>query len=67
MTNLQIELLKTFSFELTESQLLEIKYLLSRYFAEKATDEMDRFCQESDWNNETIDELSKAHLRTKYE
>jgi hypothetical protein len=67
MTNLQIELLKTFRYELSETQMLEIKTILSKYFAEKATDEMDKFCQQNGWNDETIENLSNAHLRTKYE
>lgn len=67
LSNLQIELLKTFKYDLSESQLLEIKSLLSNYFAEKATREMDKFCEENGWNDETIEALSKEHLRTKYE
>lgn len=67
LSNLQIELLKTFRYELSESQLLEIKQLLSKYFADKASDEMDKFCEENNWNEETIEMLSKEHLRTKYE
>jgi hypothetical protein len=66
MTNLQMELLKTFSYELSEAQLLEIKKLLSSYFAEKATGEMDEFCKENGWNNETIEALANEHLRTEY-
>lgn len=37
LTNLQIELLKLFDYELSEEQLIEIRKLLSTYFAEKAT------------------------------
>ncbi len=62
-----MELLKTFRYELSETQLLEIKTLLSKYFAEKATAEMDKFCEENDWNDEMIENLSNEHLRTKYE
>jgi hypothetical protein len=66
MTNLQVELLKTFHYELSEAQLLEIKRLLSGYFADKAASEMDEFCKKNGWNAETIEKLSEEHMRTKY-
>lgn len=40
LTNLQIELLKLFQFDLPENQLAEIKNMLAKYFANKATAEM---------------------------
>jgi hypothetical protein len=42
MTNLQLELLKIFNYNLNDEQLIEIKELLSNYFAQKATGEMDK-------------------------
>jgi hypothetical protein len=42
LTNLQQELLKTFRYNLTEAQLIEIRQLLSSYFAQMATAEMDK-------------------------
>lgn len=36
LTNLQLELLKTFSRPLPNSQLLEIKAILADYFAKKS-------------------------------
>ena len=67
LSNLQIELLKTFQYELSESQLTEIKQVLSAYFADKVTFEMDKFCKENGWDDEIIDTLSTKHLRAKYE
>ena len=66
LTNLQLELLKTFSYDLSEEQLLEIKNLLAKYFAQKATSEMDKFWEENDWSDETIEKLAEEHLRTEY-
>jgi len=42
LTNLQIELLKMFNYDLTESQLADIKNMLGKYFAETARTEMDK-------------------------
>ncbi|CAN5574396.1 hypothetical protein BH10ACI1_BH10ACI1_33270 [soil metagenome] len=67
LTNLQLELLKTFRYNLNEMQLAEIREMLAGYFAQKATSEMDKFWEENSWNTETIEKLSQEHLRTKYE
>jgi len=67
LTNLQLELIKLFKYELPEYQLLEVKTLLSKYFAEKAGDEMDKLWEENKWDDKTIEGWSKEHLRTKYE
>ena len=66
MTNLQLELLKTFSYDLSESQISEIKEMLTRYFAGKVTSEMDKFWEAENWSDETIEKLSEEHLRTEY-
>lgn len=66
LTNFQLELLKTFSYELSETQITEIREILAKYFAKKATSEMDKFWDEQNWSDETIEKLSAEHLRTKY-
>jgi hypothetical protein len=55
LTNLQLELIKLFSYNLDEKQLREVKYLLARYFADKATQEMDKIWEEKGLTNETMD------------
>lgn len=64
LTNLQMELLKMFSFHLNDAQLMEIRDLLAKYFAEKATGEMDRLWTDRNWSNETMDHWMGEHLRT---
>jgi hypothetical protein len=66
LTNLQLELVKLFSYKIAENQVLEIKQLLSNYFANKATEEMDRLWDENNWSEETMKEWSNEHLRTPY-
>ena len=67
LTNLQLELLKLFKYELPDSQLIEIKSLLSKYFAEKASDEMDKLWEEKNWDDKTMEDWKNEHMRTKYE
>jgi hypothetical protein len=66
LTNLQLELLKIFSYQLNYQQLNEIKQLLANYFAEQATQEIDKLWEENNWNNDTMTEWANEHLRTPY-
>lgn len=67
LTNLQLELLKIFSYQLNSTQLMDIKKLLSNYFAEQATSEIDKLWEEKNWNQDTMNNWSKEHLRTPYQ
>ncbi len=65
LTNLQIELLKLFQYNLPDKQLAEIKNILAKYFAKSATSEMDRLWDENGWDNETMKAWASEHLRKK--
>jgi hypothetical protein len=67
LTNLQLELLQTFSYDLPDSQLQEIRHVLAQYFLDKADAEMERLGQENNWNNETVESWAKGHERTPYQ
>jgi hypothetical protein len=67
LTNLQLELVKLFSFEVSEDQLKELKQILVDYFASKITEDMDRLFEENNWDESKIEEWSSEHMRTKYE
>ena len=67
LSNLQLELLKVFSVELNETQILEIRAMLTHYFAEKATEEMDRLWDERGWTEQTMKEWANEHIRSKKE
>jgi hypothetical protein len=65
LTNLQLELLKVFRFDLSDKQLKEIKSLLVAYFADNVSNEVDKLFEEQDWGEDKIEEWSKEHMRTK--
>lgn len=65
LTNVQLELLKLFKYNLPEKQLLEIKNMLAKYFAQSATDEMDRLWDENGWDNNIMETWANEHLRKK--
>ena len=66
LSNLQIELLKLFNSNLQEEQLIEIKNLLSSYFAQNITKDIDELWEKEKWNGTIIDNWKNEHLRTKY-
>jgi hypothetical protein len=65
LTNVKIELLKLFQYNLPEKQLAEIKNILAKYFAKSATCEMDKLWDEKGWDNNTMDDWANEHLRKK--
>ena len=67
LTNLQLELVKLFSFEVSEDQMKELKQILVDYFAAQITEDMDRLFEENNWDESKIEEWSTEHMRTKYE
>jgi hypothetical protein len=65
LTNVQIELLKLFQYNLPEKQLVEIKNMLAKYFADTATAEMDKLWVENNWNNDVMKDWANENLRKK--
>lgn len=63
LSNLQLELLKLYIHNVSQEDLQQIKYLLARYFAQKASDLADKVWveKELDANN-----ILQTHLRTPY-
>ncbi|MCB9038089.1 MAG: hypothetical protein H6557_15840 [Lewinellaceae bacterium] len=66
MSNLQLELLKLYSTEIPEDQLLEIKRLLADYFARLIDQDIEKLWEKKGWTEEKIEEWKNAHLRTPY-
>ena len=66
LNSTQLEILKLFSRELEEKDLLEIKRLIVRYLAEKATKLADDVWEKKGWSNEDMDNLLNTHDRTPY-
>jgi len=66
LTNLQLEILKLFSYNISEEQLLEIKILLGNYFAQKATEFMDVIWDEKGLNEQDMINWTNEHNRTTF-
>ena len=63
LTNLQLELLKVFNYDLNQQQLTDIRDLLANYFAEQATREMDKLWEQQGWDENTMIEWASEHIR----
>lgn len=63
LTNLQRELLDLFALDLPEHDLLEVKRLLARHFAAKATADFDAFTDAEGLSVEDTDAWAFEHHR----
>ncbi len=55
LTSLQLELLKAYAFEPTEEELLQVKALLGRIFANRLTARVDQAVQEKGITQDDLD------------
>lgn len=62
-TNVQLELLKTFSHQLTESDLIALKKTIALFFAERLTAQADKVWEEQSWNDELMDKKLHTKMR----
>ncbi len=65
LSNLQLHLLKMYSHDISDNDLMAVQKILAKYFLSKARDEMDTVMQEKSWNvAEKVEEWSNEHPRT---
>ena len=55
LSNMQQELLKLYSSNIADADLLNIRRYLAKYFASKAIDEADKIWNERGYSNELMD------------
>lgn len=62
-TNVQLELLKTFSHQLPDNELLELRKTLALFFAQRLVKQADEVWNNKNWTNETIDNMLHTKMR----
>ena len=62
----QLEILNLMSYVESEAMLNEIRDMLSRYFAEKAQQEIDKLWEEGTINDAVVEGWKTEHMRTPY-
>lgn len=50
----------------TVEQVNELRQVIANYYAQKATEEMDRLWDLGEWNEEKNERILSEHLRTPY-
>ncbi len=59
LTNVQVELLKLFSVDLPEEQLIELKRVMAKFFLDHARDRADEIWDEKGYSDEKLNNLLK--------
>ena len=67
LTEAQLELLKLFNRDVDDSDWLEIRRIITHYFADKATRTADKLWGEKGWNDQTMIDWLGSHQRTPYQ
>lgn len=66
-TNLQLELLKVFSRQVSDDDVKAIRKMLVNYFAEKAMNLADQAWDKNGWTEKDTMKLSNEHHRISHE
>ena len=66
-TNLQLELLKVFSRQVSDDDVKAIRKMLVNYFSEKAMNLADQAWDKNGWTEEDTMKLSNEHHRISHE
>lgn len=65
LSNMQVELLKLYSNNVSEKQLFEIRMLLAKYFAQQATEAMEKVWEEKKLTEQDMIDWTHEHNRAK--
>jgi len=65
LTNVQLEILKTFSFSLSEQDLAEMKKILANFFAKRAIALADKAWDEQGWDDKKVENLLNTKMRSR--
>lgn len=63
LSNVQLELLKTFTHDLSENDLLELKNLIASFFAKRLIQEADKTWEVRGWTDQDVDEMLNTKMR----
>ena len=64
LSNLQMELLKLYPYNVSEKELKDIRSILADYFVGKIDSEMNDLWEKNEWNDQTIEAWKSEHLRS---
>ena len=62
----QLSVLRLLATMKSVEEVHELRQIISNYYAQKATEEMDKLWEEGEWSEEKNEAILKEHLRTPY-
>lgn len=62
----QLSVLRLLATMKSVEEVHELRQIISNYYAQKATEEMDKLWESGEWNEEKNEAVLKEHLRTPY-
>ncbi len=63
LSNVQLEILKAFSYNLSPSELQEFRDMLAKYFAERAIQFANKVWDEKGWHDKDVDRMLNTKMR----
>jgi len=63
LTNVQLEILKAFSFNLDNNELQDFKDVIANYFAKRAIQSANKVWDEKGWTDEDVDRMLNTKMR----
>lgn len=63
LSNVQLEILKAFSYDLNEEELSKFRDVIARFFAQKAMDSADEIWEKDEWSDKKVDDILQTKLR----
>ncbi len=63
LTNAQLEILKSFSHDLTETELRELRKTLAAFFAKRAVEAANKAWDDKGWTDQDVDRLLNTKMR----
>ena len=67
LTEAQLELLRLFNRDIDDADWVEIRRMITQYFANKASQAADKLWNEQGWSDQTMSDWLNTHQRTPYQ
>ena len=67
LTEAQLELLRLFNRDVEDADWVEIRRMITQYFANKASQAADKLWDEQGWSDQTMSDWLNTHQRTPYQ
>ena len=63
LSNVQLEILKVFSYHLTDEELRDFRDTIAQYFANRAISSANKVWEEKGWTDEDVDRMLNTKMR----